>query len=111
MKSKRKHFFACVGFSFYFGSGATAFASLRSGVGRKYYDLHCPHFSPEVMVKLKRTLRGHFMTFIEVGMHLIGCNPGQLPREEVSSAAASHFLADSNEKFPLVSYWAHHLAP
>ena len=74
-------------------------------------DFYCPHFSPEVMVKLTRTVRGYFVKLIAVGMHLIECNPGQLPREEVESAVSSHMQAHFGEKFPLVLYWAHNLTP
>ena len=49
-----------------------------------------------------RMVRGHFVTFIEVGMHLIKRNPGQLPREEVESALSSHVQAHFVGKFPLV---------
>ena len=37
---------------------------------------YCPYFLPEVMVKFTRKARGHFVTLIEVGLHLIKCNPG-----------------------------------
>ena len=33
----------------------------------------CLYFSPEAMVKLTRRATGHFVMFIETGMHLIRC--------------------------------------
>ena len=41
------------------------------------YDLYCPYFLPKVMVKFPRKARGHFVTLIKVGMHLIECISGQ----------------------------------
>ena len=65
-------------------------------------EFYCAHFSPEVMVKLTGTVRGHSVKLIAVGMHLIECNPGQLPREKVQSAVSSHMQPHFGEKFPLV---------
>ena len=42
----------------------------------KIYDLPWPYFSPEVMVKFTKWARGHFVTLIGFGVHLIRCNPG-----------------------------------
>ena len=64
-----------------------------------------------LLFKLTTTVRGYFVKLIAVGMHLIECNPGQLPREEVESAVSSHMQAHFGEKFPLVLYWAHNLTP
>ena len=36
----------------------------------------CPYFSPEMMVTLSTRVRGHFVTLVEVCMHLIECNAG-----------------------------------
>ena len=52
----------------------TLFLSLRDGVERTLYDLHCPYFSPEVMVKLNEKEEEHFVTLIEVGLYLTECN-------------------------------------
>ena len=51
----------------------TAYASLRTR-----YDLYCPYFLPDVMVKFTRKAKGHFVTLIEVGMHLIERNRGHI---------------------------------
>ena len=51
--------------------GATVFASLRRRVRRTLFGLYCPYFSPNVMVNLTRRVRGHFVTLIEVSVHLI----------------------------------------
>ena len=37
---------------------------------------YCPHFMPEEMVKFQRKATGHFVTLIEIGMHLIMCISG-----------------------------------
>ena len=50
------------------------FPSWRNRVRRTLYDFHCPYFPPEVIVMLTRKARGHFVTLIEVGMHLLECN-------------------------------------
>ena len=42
----------------------TVYVSLRRRVGRTLYDLHSPYLLPEVMVKLTRKVRGHFVTLI-----------------------------------------------
>ena len=55
-----------------------------------------------LLYKLTRTVRGHFVKLIAVGMHLIECNPGQMPREEVESAVSSHMQAHFGENFLLV---------
>ena len=41
-----------------------------------YYDLYCPYFLLEVMVKFTRRATGHFVMLIEIGMHLIESNSG-----------------------------------
>ena len=47
-------------------------------IRRTLYDLYCPYFSPEVMVKFTRRETGHFVTLIENGMHLITCISGHI---------------------------------
>ena len=47
-------------------------------IRRTLYDLYCPYFSPEVMVKFTRRETGHFVTLIENGMHLIACISGHI---------------------------------
>ena len=51
------------------------FASLRTRVRKKNYDLYCSYLSSEVMVKSVRGVRGHFVTLVEISMHLMECNP------------------------------------
>ena len=40
---------------------------------RTLYDLYCPYFLPEVMVKFTRRVTGHFVMLIESGLHLFDC--------------------------------------
>ena len=54
------------------------YVSSRIIVRRTLYNLYCPYFLPEVMVKFTRRATGHFMTLIEVGMHLIMCISGHI---------------------------------
>ena len=42
------------------------------------HDLYCPFFSPEGMVKLRRRIRGLFVTLIEIGMRPITRSPGHV---------------------------------
>ena len=51
----------------------TVYVSLRRRVRKTLYSLYCPYFLSEVMVKYTRKVRRHFVTLIEVGMHLITC--------------------------------------
>ena len=51
----------------------TVYVSLRRRVRKTLYSLYCPYFLPEVMVKYTRKARRHFVTLIEVCMHLITC--------------------------------------
>ena len=55
---------------------------LRYLVGRTFYDLYSPYFLPEVMLKFTRKVKGHFVTLIEVGMHLITCPPAHMQLKE-----------------------------
>ena len=59
------------GLSFRLGFRVTVQVSLRRRVKTTLYDLSCPYFLPEVMVKFSRKARGHFVTLIEVGVHVI----------------------------------------
>ena len=54
----------------------TGYVSLKSIVRRTLYDLYSPSFLPDVMYKLTRRVRRHFVTLIEIGMLLIESNPG-----------------------------------
>ena len=45
-------------------------------MGGHFMTFTCPYFLPEVMVKFTWKARGHFVTLIEVGMHLIACISG-----------------------------------
>ena len=39
-------------------------------LGKHFITFTCPYFSPEVMVKFKRKVRGRFVTLIEIATHL-----------------------------------------
>ena len=41
-----------------------------------FCDVNCLYSETQVMFKLARKARGHFVTLIEIGMHLIRVNPG-----------------------------------
>lgn len=43
---------------------------------KELHDLYCLYFLPKVMVKLMKSVRGHFVMVILVSMHLTECNPG-----------------------------------
>lgn len=45
---------------------------------KKNYDLYCSYLSSEVMVKSVSKVRGHFVTLVEISMHLMECNPGHI---------------------------------
>ena len=55
----------------------TAFVSKWSIVGRTHYDLYFLYFLSQGILKLTQSMRGHLVTLIEVGMHLISCNFGR----------------------------------
>ena len=61
------------------------YASSRIIGRRTLNDLYCQYFLPEVMVKFTRKARGHFVTFIESGMHLIKCISGHNYKSEPSA--------------------------
>ena len=42
---------------------------------RKNYDPRCSYLSSEVMVKSVSKVRGHFVTLVEISMHLMEYNP------------------------------------
>ena len=52
------------------------FVFFKSRIRRTLYDLHCLNFSLKVMLKLRRNVRGHLVTLIIKGMHLIVCLSG-----------------------------------
>ena len=41
-------------------------------------DINCLYSETQVMLKLARRARGHFMTLIEIRVHLIRCKPGHI---------------------------------
>ena len=53
----------------------TVYVSLRRRVSGTLYDLYCPYFWREVVVKFLRRVEGHFMMLIEISVHLIQCTP------------------------------------
>ena len=48
------------------------------GVWRTLRELCCLYFSPQIMQDLCQSERRHFVTLIEVNMHLIVCISGRL---------------------------------
>ena len=40
------------------------------------YDLSCPYFLPEVMMKFTREARGNFETLKQTGIHVTECISG-----------------------------------
>lgn len=63
------------------------FAFLRSGAKRTLYDLFCPCFPPELMVKLTRKTRRHSVTLIVIGMQLIENNPRHISKASVTASS------------------------
>ena len=55
------------------------FLSCAVGVWRTLRELCCLYFSPQIMQDLCQSERRHFVTLIEVNMHLIACISGRLP--------------------------------
>ena len=43
--------------------------------------LKCLYSSSQAILKPSQSVRGHFVTLIEVVMHLISCNPGHKGRQ------------------------------
>ena len=56
----------------------TVYVSSRIIVRRTLYYLYLPYVSPEGMIKFTRRATGHFVTLIEIAMHLITCISGHL---------------------------------
>ena len=54
-----------------------AFVFLWCIVRRTLQELCCLYSSSQAIFKLSQSVRGHFVTLIEVGRHLITYNPGQ----------------------------------
>ena len=59
-------------------SRVTVDDSSRRTVRRTLNDLSCLYFSPEVTAKFTIRARKHFVTLVEIGLHLIECNPGHI---------------------------------
>jgi len=43
---------------------------LRRRIRKTLDDLYCPYLLPEAIAKFTRKARGHFVTLIEIGVHL-----------------------------------------
>ena len=56
----------------------TVYVSSRIIVRRILYYLYLPYVSPEGMIKFARRATGHFVTLIEIAMHLITCISGHI---------------------------------
>ena len=54
----------------------TVFVLLWSIVRRTLHDIYCQYSSSQAILKLSQSARGHFVTLIESGVHLITGNPG-----------------------------------
>ena len=52
----------------------TVFVLLWSIIRRTLHDIYCQYSSSQVILKLSQSARGHFVTLIESGVHLIACN-------------------------------------
>ena len=52
----------------------TGFVFLWSIVRRTLHDLYCQYSSSQTILKLSLSARGHLVTLIESGVHLIACN-------------------------------------
>ena len=47
--------------------------SLRRRVRKALFDFYCPYFLREVIVKFMIKAKGHFVTLVESGLHVIKC--------------------------------------
>ena len=47
-------------------------------IRRTLHDLPCLYSSSQEILQLSQSAKGHFVTLIEVGLHLITCNPGHI---------------------------------
>lgn len=65
---------------------------LGSIIKRVLYDLYSPYSLSEAILKLSQSVRGYFVTIIEVGMRLITCEPGH-----TVSAFLDHVLQKASE--------------
>ena len=61
--------------AFRFGSGLLFMHLYGVEIGGHFMTFTCPYFSPKVMVKFSRKVKGHFVMLIESAMHLVECNP------------------------------------
>ena len=59
-----------------------AFVFLWNVVRKTLRDLCCMYSSSKAILKLSQSMRGHFVTLIEVSMHLITCNSGHVVYKE-----------------------------
>ena len=53
---------------------------LKSSIWGTLCDINCLYSETQVMLKLARRAKGHFMTLIEIPMHLIRCKPGHISK-------------------------------
>ena len=85
MKSSSKLFFFTLGLAFVSVSlcrvrfAVTAFPSEEQNQQDTLWPF-CPYFWQEVIVKLTRSVSGHFSAPIDIGMHPIECNPGHISK-------------------------------
>ena len=63
----------CIGVIFRLELGSLFVSSRRT-----LYDLYCPYFSPEVIVKFTRWATGHFVTLTRNRRHLSWCISGHM---------------------------------
>ena len=47
-------------------------------IRRTLHDLPCLYSSSQEILLLSQSAKGHFVTLIKVGLHLITCNPGHI---------------------------------
>ena len=85
---------ALVSFLFLVGFEVAVPAPLRKRVSRTLCDLNCPHFFPEMLVKLSSSsgARGHFVSLIEVSMRQIDHFPVPLSLSFKASLSAIFLL-------------------
>ena len=89
----------------------TGFVFLWSIVRRTLHDLYCQYSSSQTILKLSQSARGHFVTLIENGVHLITGNLGSFWLLKqcysfFSLAFVLNFTKDELDPFPaLFSAW------
>lgn len=66
--------------------GILYFAYMNSRMSETLHDLYYLYSSSqsEAMLKLSRSVRGHFVALIKVAMRLISCNPGHICSNKIT---------------------------